>query len=172
MPPDVLPSQEIVQDLLSQLEDGDFHNPHFQLARTCLRNKHVMRAVVHCCCPFNFNATLSNSGRYIKFNVPSHCLSMPSFMANNLLISMSLSASCTSLHQSPQRSLSKTSTTPLLPLALTFGLARRKCISLCTGLCKESEHIKGSHSEWSDVNSSLRVVSNSLLRKRVVSGRD
>jgi hypothetical protein len=147
MPSDVLPSQEIVQDLLSQLEDGDFRNPHFQLARRRLWHNHVMRAVVHCCCPFNFYATRSTSGRYIKFNVLFHCPSMLSFMANNLLRSMSLSASCTSLHQSPQRSLSRTSTTPLLQLALTFGLARRKRISLCTGLCKGSEHMKGSHSE-------------------------
>ena len=67
--PDGLPSREIVQDLLFQLQDSEPRHPNFQLARTRLRRGHGMRAIRECCDPFNFDARVSRSRRYLKFDV-------------------------------------------------------------------------------------------------------
>jgi hypothetical protein len=67
--PYILPSQETLQDLLSQLKYGDFHHWSFLLARKHLRWGHVIRAILDCSLPFEFGARVSRSGRHIKFNV-------------------------------------------------------------------------------------------------------
>ena len=67
--PYVLPSQETLQDLLCQLENGDFDHWSFVSARKHLRWGHVMRAIQDCSLPFEFGARVSRSGRYLKFSV-------------------------------------------------------------------------------------------------------
>jgi hypothetical protein len=67
--PYVLPPQETVQDLLSQLLNSDFRHWSFRLARKRLRWGHVMRAIQDCSPPFNLGARVSSCGRYIKFSV-------------------------------------------------------------------------------------------------------
>jgi hypothetical protein len=67
--PYVLPPEETLQELLSQLESGDFDYWTFLLARKHLRFGHVMRAIQDCSLPFELGARVSRSGRHLKFNV-------------------------------------------------------------------------------------------------------
>jgi hypothetical protein len=113
-----LPPQKTLQDLLFQLQDGDFQNPHFQLARTRLRGGHYMRAIQDCSIPFNFNAGVSNSGRYIKFDVRSEYLRRQSLWLTRVART-SLSAFCASQQRCLPRSWSKTIRVTLVLLTLT-----------------------------------------------------